>query len=71
MVNRTGRTMALNRAMRMTATAASRARPTAMPGMIHAVASNEIVPTSRVMTRRLNKAQGPPRHSHRMRSWVA
>ena len=63
--------MALKRAIRTTATTASRNRPIEIPGRSHAVSTNETVETSRVITRRLISAHGPPRHSHRMRAWVA
>jgi hypothetical protein len=41
------------------------------PGRSHAVNRKETVDTSRVITRRLMSAHGPPRHSHRMRACVA
>ena len=63
--------MALKRAIRTTAMTASRTRPMEMPGRSHAVSRNDTVDTSRVITRRLMSAHGPPRHSHRMRAWVA
>ncbi len=66
----TGRTAALNSAMRMTANAASSGRAIEMPRKSQSVASNAIVATTSVITSRLSNAHGPPRHSHSTRSWV-
>ena len=67
----TGRMAALNSAIRMTATTASCGRSIVIRGRSQAVARNEIVATTRVMTSRLSSATRPPFHSQSTRSWVA
>ena len=66
----TGRMMALNSVIRMTAIAASTKRPIVTPGRIPAVRISDTTATMNVMMRRFRSATGPPRHSHRIWIWV-